>query len=40
MSFVDMGGYIIGAVLGIIGGAFAISYRPKTKMYAQQLTPA
>jgi len=25
---VGMGGFFIGAVLGIIGGAFAIIYRP------------
>ena len=30
VSFAGMGGYFIGAVLGIIGGAFAIAYRPKT----------
>jgi len=30
VSFADMGGYFIGAILGIIGGAFAISYRPPT----------
>jgi hypothetical protein len=30
ISFVGMGGFFIGAVLGIIGGAFAISYRPRT----------
>jgi len=29
ISFVGMGGFFIGAVLGIIGGAFAISYRPR-----------
>jgi hypothetical protein len=28
ISFVGMGGFFIGAVLGIIGGAFAIVYRP------------
>jgi hypothetical protein len=27
LSFVGMGGFFIGALLGIIGGAFAISYR-------------
>ena len=32
VSFVDMGGYFIGAVLGIAGGALAISYRPRTGM--------
>ncbi len=30
VSFVDMGGYFVGALLGIIGGAFAISYQPRT----------
>jgi hypothetical protein len=29
ISFVGKGGFIIGALLGIIGGAFAISYRPR-----------
>jgi hypothetical protein len=29
ISFVGMGGFFIGAILGIIGGAFAVSYRPK-----------
>jgi CDP-diglyceride synthetase len=28
VSFADMGGYLIGALLGIAGGALAISYRP------------
>jgi hypothetical protein len=28
VSFVDMGGYFIGGILGIVGGALAISYRP------------
>jgi hypothetical protein len=27
VSFVDMGGYFIGAIQGIIGGALALSYR-------------
>jgi membrane-associated PAP2 superfamily phosphatase len=27
LSFVGMGGFFIGALLGVIGGAFAISYR-------------
>jgi CDP-diglyceride synthetase len=43
VSFADMGGYFIGAVLGIIGGAFAISYRPRTMTaqptQAQQTQP-
>lgn len=29
LSFVGMGGFFIGALLGIIGGAFAVSYRPR-----------
>jgi hypothetical protein len=29
ISFLGMGGFFIGALLGIIGGAFAISYRPR-----------
>ena len=28
VSFVDMGGYFIGAILGIIGGALALNYHP------------
>lgn len=27
-SFFGMGGFVIGAILGIIGGAFALSYSP------------
>jgi hypothetical protein len=41
-SFADMGGYFIGAILGIIGGALAISYRPRTataQPMQSQLTP-
>ncbi len=30
-SFVGMGGYMIGAILGIAGGAVALSYRPPQK---------
>jgi hypothetical protein len=30
VSFVGMGGYFIGAILGIIGGAIALSYKPRT----------
>jgi hypothetical protein len=30
VSIADMGGYGIGAVLGIAGGALAVSYRPRT----------
>lgn len=29
ISFAGMGGYFIGALLGIIGGALALSYRPR-----------
>ncbi len=28
ISFIDMGGFMIGAILGITGGALAISCRP------------
>jgi ABC-type dipeptide/oligopeptide/nickel transport system permease subunit len=28
VSFVGMGGYFIGAILGILGGAFDLSIRP------------
>ncbi|MEM0287661.1 MAG: hypothetical protein QXG05_05795 [Nitrososphaerota archaeon] len=28
LSFFGMGGFVIGAVLGIIGGAMAVSFRP------------
>jgi hypothetical protein len=31
----DMGGYFIGAILGIIGGALAISYRPRVMQTPQ-----
>jgi hypothetical protein len=31
VSFVGMGGFFIGAVLGIIGGAFALIYRPRAE---------
>jgi bacteriorhodopsin len=31
VSFVGMGGFFIGAVLGIVGGAFAIIYRPRAE---------
>jgi hypothetical protein len=30
VSFVGMGGFYIGAILGIIGGAIALSYKPRT----------
>ncbi len=38
VSLAGMGGYFIGAILGIIGGAFAIAYRPRTT--APQTPPA
>jgi len=31
VSFIGMGGYFIGAVLGIAGGALALSYRTTHK---------
>ena len=31
ISFFGMGGFFIGAILGIAGGALALSYRPLTK---------
>jgi hypothetical protein len=37
VSFVDMGGYFFGAVLGVIGGALALSYRPRATI--SQPTP-
>ncbi len=30
ISFLGMGGFFIGAILGIIGGALALSYKPAT----------
>ena len=32
ISFLGMGGFLVGAILGVIGGAFAISFRPPSKM--------
>ena len=29
ISFVSMGGFFIGAILGLAGGAFALSWRPR-----------
>ena len=29
VSLIGMGGWFIGAILGIIGGAFAISWKPR-----------
>ena len=31
ISFLGMGGFLIGAILGIIGGAFALSLKPVAK---------
>jgi len=31
ISFLGMGGFLIGAILGIVGGAFAITWKPATK---------
>jgi len=32
VSFLGMGGFLIGAVLGIVGGALALSWKPKPKI--------
>ncbi|MGD0329879.1 MAG: DUF6114 domain-containing protein [Nitrososphaeria archaeon] len=32
ISFLGMGGFFVGAILGIIGGAFALSWRPSIKV--------
>jgi hypothetical protein len=32
VSFVGMGGFLIGAILGIAGGALALSWKPKPKI--------
>ena len=32
ISLLGMGGFFVGAILGIIGGAFALSWRPSTKV--------
>lgn len=32
ISFVGMGGFVIGAVLGIVGGVLALTWRPKPKV--------
>jgi hypothetical protein len=29
ISFLSMGGFFIGAILGLAGGAFALSWRPR-----------
>jgi len=34
-SFIGMGGYMIGAILGIAGGAVALSYRPLAAAISQ-----
>jgi len=31
VSFLGMGGFLVGAILGIVGGAFALSWRPTAK---------
>ena len=36
VSFADMGGYFIGAILGIVGGALALSNRPRTIVPSRQ----
>ena len=30
ISFLGMGGFFVGAILGLVGGAFAISWKPKS----------
>ncbi len=32
ISFLGMGGFLIGAVLGIVGGALALNWKPKPKI--------
>ena len=32
ISFLGMGGFSVGAILGIIGGAFALTFRPPNKV--------
>jgi hypothetical protein len=32
ISFVGMGGFLIGAVLGVVGGVLALTWRPKSKV--------
>jgi len=32
ISFVGMGGLVIGAVLGVVGGVLALTWRPKSKV--------
>ena len=32
ISFLGMGGFFVGAILGIIGGAFALTFRPPNKV--------
>ena len=34
ISFLGMGGFFVGAILGIIGGAFALTFRPPNKVQA------
>ena len=40
ISFVGMGGYIIGALLGIAGGAIALSYRTSNTVQKESAPPA
>ena len=30
VSFLGMGGYFVGAIFGIMGGSFAVTYKPLT----------
>ena len=39
VSFVDMGGYFVGAILGIVGAALALSYSPQTQVKTPQNQP-
>jgi len=39
VSLADMGGYFIGAILGIVGGALALSYRGQAALQAPQNLP-
>ena len=32
INFLSMGGFFVGSILGIIGGALALSWRPSTKV--------
>ncbi len=39
VSFVDMGGFMFGAIMGIAGGALAISYRPPCRTQTTSNSP-